>query len=114
MNNIDNTKNNNNDDYNNNKAIIIMIVIIKIIVIMIIITITITIIIIILIIIIIIIIIAIMTVKSRTVQNDPAKGNPVGNYRPISCLNLLWKLQTSIIADKLYQHPENENFLLEE
>ena len=55
-----------------------------------------------------------MTVKSRTVQNDPAKGNPVGNYRPISCLNLLWKLQTSIIADKLYQHPENENFLLEE
>ena len=91
INNIDNTKNNNNDDYNNNKAIIIMIVIIKLIVIMII----------IIIIIIIMIIITIMTVKSRTVQNDPAKGNPVGNYRPISYLNLLWKLQTGIIADKL-------------
>ena len=63
---------------------------------------------------IIIIIITIMTVKSRTVQNDPAKGNPVSNYRPISCLNLLWKLQRGIIADKLYRHPENENFLLEE
>ena len=29
-------------------------------------------------------------------------------------LNLLWKLKTGIIADKLYQHLENENLLLEE
>ena len=55
-------------------------------------------------------------VKSRTVfiQKDLAKGNAVGNYRPIACLNLLWKLKTGIIADKLYQHLENENLLLEE
>ena len=54
-------------------------------------------------------------VKSKTVliQKDPAKGNAVGNYRPIAFLNLLWKLKTSIIADKLYQY-ENENLLLEE
>ena len=55
-------------------------------------------------------------VKSRTVfiQKDPAKDDAVGNYRPIACLNLLWKLKTGIIADKLYQHLENENLLLEE
>ena len=55
-------------------------------------------------------------VKSRTViiQKDPAKGNAVGNYWPIAWLNLLWKLKTGIIADKLYQHLENENLLLEE
>ena len=29
-------------------------------------------------------------------------------------LNLLWKRKTGIIADKLYQHLENENLLLEE
>ena len=35
-------------------------------------------------------------VKSRTVfiQKDPAKDNAVGNYQPIACLNLLWKLKT--------------------
>ena len=55
-------------------------------------------------------------VKSRTflIQKDPAKGNVVGNYRPIACLNLLWKLKAHIIADKLYQHLEKENLLLEE
>ena len=36
------------------------------------------------------------------------------NYRPIACLNLLLKLKTGIIFDKLYQHLENENLLLEE
>ena len=39
---------------------------------------------------------------------------PAGNYRPIAWLNLLWNLKTGIIADKLYQHLENENLLLEE
>ena len=54
--------------------------------------------------------------KSRTIliQKYPAKGNAVGNYRPIACLNLLWKFKTGIIADKLYQHLENEILLLEE
>ena len=54
--------------------------------------------------------------KSRTVliQKDPAKGNAVGNYRPKASLNLLWKLKTGIIADKLYQNLGNENLLLEE
>ena len=48
-------------------------------------------------------------VKSRIVltQKDPAKGNAVGNYRPIACFNLSRKLKTSIIADKLYRNLEN-------
>ena len=36
------------------------------------------------------------------------------NYMPKACLNLLWKLKTGIIAEKLYQHVENENLLIEE
>ena len=55
-------------------------------------------------------------VKSRIIliQKDPEKGNVEGNYRPKVWLNLLWKLKTAIITDKLYQHLENENLLLEE
>ena len=54
--------------------------------------------------------------KSRTIliQKDYAADNAVGSYQPIACLNLLWKLKTGIIADKLYQHLENKNLLLEE
>ena len=54
--------------------------------------------------------------KSRTVliQKGPATGNAIRNYQPKASLNLLWKLKTGIIADKLYQHLENENLLLEE
>ena len=48
------------------------------------------------------------------IQKNPAKGNIVGNYCPIACVNLLRKLKTGIIADKLYQHLENENLLLAE
>ena len=54
--------------------------------------------------------------KSRTIltQKDPAKGNVVRNYQPKASLNLLWEFKTGIIADKLYQHLQNENLLLEE
>ena len=55
-------------------------------------------------------------VESRTVhiQKDPTKGNAVSNYRPIACLNLLWKLLTGIITDKLYEHLKNQELLPEE
>ena len=55
-------------------------------------------------------------VEIRTVfiQKDPTKGNAVGNYKPIACLNLLWKLLTSIITAKLYEHQENQELLSEE
>ena len=45
----------------------------------------------------------------RTVlcQKDPRKGNVVENYRPITCLSLMWKLMTRIIADQMYDYPEH-------
>ena len=54
--------------------------------------------------------------ESRTVliQKYPTKGNAVDNYRSIACLNLLRKLSTGIITDKLYGHLENQNLLLQE
>ena len=48
------------------------------------------------------------------IQKDPTTGNAVGNYRPIACLNLLWKLLTVIITNKLYEHLENQDLLPEE
>ena len=51
--------------------------------------------------------------KGRTVlvQKDPAKGTVVGNYRPIACLPLMWKLLTGTLAGKIYDHLK-ANFLL--
>ena len=39
--------------------------------------------------------------QGRTVlcQKDHSKGNAVDNYRPISCLPLMWKLLTGVIAE---------------
>ena len=49
-------------------------------------------------------------VESRTVlkRKDPTNGVSNGNYGPIACLDLLWKLLTCIITDKLYKHLENQ------
>ena len=53
-------------------------------------------------------------VESWTVliQKDERKGNAVGNYRPITCLNLLWKLLTGIINEKVYNYLNQQNRLL--
>ena len=52
----------------------------------------------------------------RTVlcQKDRAKGNAVDNFRPISCLPLMWKLLTGIISEHLYCFLEEENIFPEE
>ena len=49
----------------------------------------------------------------RTVlcQKDPQKGNVVDNYRPISCLPLMWKLMTGVIADSVYKMLEESDIL---
>ena len=49
-------------------------------------------------------------VKGRTVliQKDPAKGTVASNYRPITCLPLMWKLLSGIFAGKIYEHLENQ------
>ena len=44
-----------------------------------------------------------MTVgKTVLCQKDPSKANAVDNYRPISCLPLMWKLMTGTIAESIY------------
>ena len=55
-------------------------------------------------------------VESRTVliQKDARDGNAVGNYRPIACLNLLWKLLAGIINEKVYGHLNKQKLLTEE
>ena len=51
----------------------------------------------------------------RTVlcQKDPAKGKTIGNYRPITCLPVMWKLIKRIIADKMYEHLVDCNLMPE-
>ena len=55
-------------------------------------------------------------VEGRTilVMKDSKKGTEVGNYRPIACLNLIWKLLTGIGCDKAYNHLEENRLLPEE
>ena len=47
-------------------------------------------------------------------QKDRSKGNVASNYRPITCLSLMWKLLTGVIADQIYAHLDQEKLLLEE
>ena len=52
----------------------------------------------------------------RTVlcQKDVRKGNVVENYRPITCLPLMWKLLTGMIAEEMYNYLEQEKLLPDE
>ena len=48
-------------------------------------------------------------------QKDPSKGNAVDNYRPISCLPLMWKLMTRTIIESIYNFLDvNDNLPVEE
>ena len=51
--------------------------------------------------------------KGRTVliQRDKAKGNIASNYRPITCLPLVRKLLTGILADEIYDYLEKKTLL---
>ena len=49
-----------------------------------------------------------------SIQKDSRKENAVGNCRPISRLNLLWKLQTGIINENVFDHINQQNLLPEE
>ena len=35
-------------------------------------------------------------------QKDPGKGNALENYRPITCLTLMWKLLTGVKAEEMH------------
>ena len=48
-------------------------------------------------------------------QKDPNKGRAVDNYRPISCLPLMWKLMTGIISTAMYNYLDsNDKFPIEQ
>ena len=48
------------------------------------------------------------------IMKDPAKGDNPGNYRPITCLPLMWKTLTAMITEKLYNHLEEQDLIGEE
>ena len=47
-------------------------------------------------------------------NNNNIKGNVASNYRPLTCLSLMWNLQTGVIADQIYGHLDQEKLLPEE
>ena len=52
--------------------------------------------------------------RTSLLQKDKSKGNVASNYRPITCLPLMWKLLTSVIADQIYAHLDQEKLLPED
>ena len=51
--------------------------------------------------------------RTSLLQKDKSKGNVASNYRPITCLPLMWKLLPGVIADQIYAHLDQEKLLLE-
>ena len=47
-------------------------------------------------------------------QRDKSKGNVASNYRLKTCLPLMWKLLTGVIADEIYAHLDQGKLLPEE
>ena len=54
--------------------------------------------------------------EARTVliMKDIKKGNVASNYRPITCLPMMYKLLTGIIAEDLYSHIEDQQLFPDE
>ena len=52
--------------------------------------------------------------RTSLLQKDKSKGNVASNYRPITCLPLMWKLLTGVIADQIYANLDQEKLLPEE
>ena len=54
------------------------------------------------------------TGKTALIQKDQEKGNEPSNYRPITCLPVMWKLLTGILSEELYTYLEETNTLPKE
>ena len=52
--------------------------------------------------------------RTSLLRKDKSKGNVAINYRPITCLPLMWKLLTGVIADQIYAHLDHKKLLPEE
>ena len=49
--------------------------------------------------------------RTTLILKDVNQPLNVANYRPITCLPTIWKLLTSIISDKIYEHLESYNLI---
>ena len=49
--------------------------------------------------------------RTSLLQKHKSKGNVASNYRPITCLPLMWKLLTGVIAVQIYAHLGQEKLL---
>ena len=47
-------------------------------------------------------------------QKDKSQGNVASNYRPITCLPLMWRLLTGVTADQICAYLDQEKLLPEE
>ena len=52
--------------------------------------------------------------RAALLQKDKSKYNIASNYRPITCLPLLWKLFSGVIEDQIYGHLDQQKLLPEE
>ena len=52
--------------------------------------------------------------RTSLLQKDKSEGNIASNYRPITCLPLMWKLLSAVIADQIYGHLDQQKLLPEE
>ena len=46
--------------------------------------------------------------RTSLLQKDKSKGDAASNYRPLTCLPLMWKLWAGVIADQIYAHLDQE------
>ena len=51
------------------------------------------------------------TGRTVLIPKDPKKGNTPSNYRPITCLPIMYKVLTAMISDSIYKHLEDENVI---
>ena len=49
--------------------------------------------------------------RTSLLQKDKSKCTVGSNYRSITCLPLMWKLLTVVIADQIYAHLDQEKLL---
>ena len=52
--------------------------------------------------------------NTTSLQKNKSKGNIASNYRPKTCLPLMWKLLKGVIADQIYGHLDQQKLSSEE
>ena len=51
------------------------------------------------------------TGRTVLIQKDRSKGRAAGNYRPITCLPIIWKLLTAMMAGEIYRHLQDNDLI---